>query len=871
MKNTFYNLWIILVGVLSPVLNAQIIDSFPVDSLSSRLEKQTSLFPHEKLYVQIDKPLYIAGEDIWFRAHLTDAYSGKPSTTSRYIYAELISPADSVMKRVKIKPEHDAYCGHIPLGEDIPAGDYQLRFYTRFMENQGDDYFFRRTIKIGDLLSALYRTEALFEYEKNNKKVHIELSFMDTETDTPIRPDRIRITGNDETRIFKADDDGSVRLSLKTPTDKKSKVLYLEYDYSGKFHKEYIFIPYPDDFEVSFLPEGGNIPKGKQTQIAFKALNAEGLGEDIKGFLINEKGDTISSFQSKHLGMGSFLFNADKEEKYRVVCKNGKGIEKRYELPAATNSVALQARWHRDNLYVSVNKAADYVVEKPLYVVLQCRGRFLGVSVWNDNQEYLLLKKEDLLTGVNQLLLVDAAMNPLSERLVFNLNEKDLAGIAFETDKNNYKQREQVNIFVKFSDTENRLLPADVSISVTDNNDVTPDTHTNILSTLLVTSELKGYIESPACYFKDRELTTLTNLDLLMMTQGWSRYNIPEVLQGKFDKPDKQPELEQVISGTVKGGLLMDRGTANYPVTLIAAAESIYGTTTTDKNGCFYFNGFETRDSTRFVLQGNTKQGGDRVELKINPEEFPIGRYTTPFSKKMDLETEENLFVEYQKKADKQFTVVNGMRMIYLGEVSVTAKSLVKRGKSSFSSPHFNKIITLEQIEEVHVINTYDLLKRFNAENAGTILLDEVQIRLEDLLRIPVSDIEEIEIMKGPEAGVFFGLGDSGKALFVTTKKGEFHEFNEMNYNIKSITPLGFQVSKEFYSPQYQTKAQKENSLPDLRTTIYWNPSVKTPEDGGVNVMFYTSDASTTYSVVIEGITDEGHLIHTIGKIYRDK
>ncbi|MFV0539351.1 MAG: TonB-dependent receptor [Dysgonomonas sp.] len=148
------------------------------------------------------------------------------------------------------------------------------------------------------------------------------------------------------------------------------------------------------------------------------------------------------------------------------------------------------------------------------------------------------------------------------------------------------------------------------------------------------------------------------------------------------------------------------------------------------------------------------------------------------------------------------------------------------------------------------------------------ILVDDMQYEIDMLSDIPISDIDEVEIIKDGTAAIF-GMRGGNDVIMITTKRGEINFKNEDKFNIKSITPLGYQVTKEFYSPQYVTKEQKSATEPDLRTTVYWNPNVKITESGKADINFYTADASTTYSVVIEGITSDGSLIHSVHKISR--
>lgn len=144
-------LWISL--CLSITLSAQQPSDgmFQIDSVTNFFNRQLIVYPQEKIYAQIDKPVYIAGEDIWFRAYIVNATWHLPDTTSRYVYGELITPNNKIQNRVKVRLENGAYQGYIPLDEKLPGGDYKLRFYTRYLEGLGKDYFFERDIRIGTL------------------------------------------------------------------------------------------------------------------------------------------------------------------------------------------------------------------------------------------------------------------------------------------------------------------------------------------------------------------------------------------------------------------------------------------------------------------------------------------------------------------------------------------------------------------------------------------------------------------------------------------------------------------------------------------------------------------------------------------------
>jgi len=118
------------------------------DSLTVLFNNQLVAFPQEKLYLHTDKPYYMSGERIWFRAHLVGAASHVPAITSKYVYVELINPIDAIVTRVKILEDGGAYHGHLLIPDTIPEGDYTIRAYTTFMRSQDENYFFTKIIHI---------------------------------------------------------------------------------------------------------------------------------------------------------------------------------------------------------------------------------------------------------------------------------------------------------------------------------------------------------------------------------------------------------------------------------------------------------------------------------------------------------------------------------------------------------------------------------------------------------------------------------------------------------------------------------------------------------------------------------------------------
>lgn len=180
-------------------------------------------------------------------------------------------------------------------------------------------------------------------------------------------------------------------------------------------------------------------------------------------------------------------------------------------------------------------------------------------------------------------------------------------------------------------------------------------------------------------------------------------------------------------------------------------------------------------------------------------------------------------------------------------------------------------------IENGHFISTYDLLRRLPGITITNnevryrfapvmVLLDNVPEENFDFDLLDVDDIKDVFYSPATSVGPLYGAAAGNGAIVVTTKNG-FIQKNKMNSNMQTITTLGYQQTVEFYSPAYDTEAKKESVKPDLRSTIYWNPSVQVDESGTVQVSFYTADSAADYGVVIEGVCTSGNLIYSGEKV----
>ena len=360
-------------------------------------------------------------------------------------------------------------------------------------------------------------------------------------------------------------------------------------------------------------------------------------------------------------------------------------------------------------------------------------------------------------------------------------------------------------------------------------------------------------------------------LDVLMLTQGWKRYDIPNVLKGKIEEPTILPEQFQEVRGKAEARLLTS--TKDGKFSLYAMLDSLIDMdiTTAEKDGRFLFK-TDYPEGTEITVQSVNKSGGTTNMIHIDPETFPDNTFATlPVRNQLSNDFEFDIDA-YLKQADEEYLQKYGIRTIMLEEVNVTTQRVKQFIKSEYYSPIFSSNpTTIEDIEKLNLTNMTSLLLNTSGVTIRSgvvtttrstlpalIVIDDVVYAGYDVLTMVVNEIDNLFVIKDNTSMFGYNGGTSG-ALVIMTKSGLSGKTRSSN--IDKVIPLGYQLAAEFYSPKYETNEQVESSATDLRTTIYWKPNVQFSPTGEAIVEFYSADTPTTYQVIGEGVTGSGKMI----------
>jgi len=891
MKRKLLYPLLFITGVFLAFASGVLNDNF--DVLLERMKEFNLKNPQEKVHLHLDKPYYAIGDNIWFKAYLLNSSSQEPSDISKLLYVELINEKDSVQQQLKLPVLGGISWGNFSLPDTLAEGNYRIRAYTQWMRNAGPEFFFDKTIKIGYSWTNKVFTNTDYSYSKEDKgeKMAANISFKDKEGN-PYTGKEVRYEVILDSKSFlkgkaTTNEKGEIALSIlnnRPDLNKRGKIVAtITLGEDQKVTREIPIIATSKSIDVQFFPESGNLIEGLPTKMAVKAVNSSGLGENITGVIVDQTGIEINRFETKHLGMGNFVINPQGGVRYIAKVKFADGSEKDFNLPIVqtTGYTMAVTGTDKDKLTIKIMRSADLTGPTKLRLVGQHDGNviFSPIVSMADQLATITIPKKELTEGILQLSLFSEENKPIAERLAFIYNSEDRVKVQLSTEKQVYTKREKVDIQLN-STFNGTPVQGMFSVSVTNNNALKPEpeTESNILSNLLLTSDLIGYIEKPNYYFIEEGPEVIKNMDNLMLTQGWSRILWKNVINNTPPIIKFQPEKSLGFSGTIVnyGG----KPVPNTKVTLLSTASGFFTLDTlTDAQGKFNFDRLLFLDDPKFIIQARTAKGKTRLDVKMD---VVPGQIVTKSKNTGDIEINVNEALSaYLKQSNNYFDDQSKrgllQKVLQLKEVKITQeKPKVKNSQNLNGAGRADAVITAEQLSTcpqlsmclqgrvagLIITNGKAYLTRNGGRIPMAIVLDGMPLQDADLDFINVPDIETIEVLKSIGNTAIYGTNGAGGVLVITTKRGVGNFSAVPTPGLIVFNPKGYSVPKDFYSPKYDVP--QPGNTPDFRSTVYWGPQLLSDAAGKTNFTFFNTDEPGTYRVVLEGMDLMGHLARTV-------
>jgi hypothetical protein len=765
----------------------------------------------EKVYLHTDNNYYTIGESLWYKAYSVYAYTNQLFDHSKILYVELISPESKIISRNITNLEGGLGHGDFVLADSlgIKPGTYQLRAYTNWMRNYGDDFVFKKEIQII----------------------------------TPNKENSIQSKENNSTKTVSKNKKDNSKLENTTA------VL------------------------VDFFPEGGSLVEDVISNVAFKATDSYGNPIEIKGTIFDTNDKQINLFKSSHDGMGKFILQPEKNQKYYAIVITPNNEEIKVSLPET----------QKTGYILSINKVDDKKVvtiktnaatlnqnsDADLTLICTTRGitYFEGTQTLKDTKLSFILPEENFPEGIAQITLYDKLSRPQSERLIYIEKNNDIT-LSLSTDKKQYTPKEKVNLNLLAKDKQGNPLIANFSIAATDTNGINEnfDDTVNISSYFLMASDIKGKVHNPNYYFNNANPARLNHLDLLLLTQGWRDFvwkKFPNLNVNKNFKAEKgitiAGKVENLIGTTAKENNQVQMLLLNNKATAML-------NDTTDVNGKFEFNNIVFKGTATMLLNTKNQKGKNSGEFVLDSIYNPP--IAVDFKALKPLNDEENKITQIKTNIRNKNILFNIPEENQLKDVIITAKKKKedttesRYGFADFTyipkekGPRFSNIFMLLQIAIPNVTASANSVRFNRYSGPPIILVDGVETDMDLLSFISTDDIAKIETIKGPGAAVFGSQGANG-AILIYTKLGKGTTSRKVFHSI-AMPINGYQNTRFFYSPDYNKPNPLEKDKADIRNTLYWNPYIQPDEKGNATISYYNNEVDTTVNIDLEGITNNG-------------
>ena len=480
------------------------------DTLAARVTRFGRGLPQEKVYLHIDNTCYFVGDTIWYKGYVTRTDRGTLTDLSRILYVELLTPDGYLVERQQLQMNDGTAHGAFTLTDSLYAGYYELRAYTRWMLNFGkhehphspytEDMFYSKQMAkdfFRDYDKLYSRVFPVFNKPKENGRYPKDMT---------LRP---------------------MRRYLKTPKDKPG-------------------------IDLRFYPEGGHLVAGVTNRIAFELNDADGKHLQAMLSVQDKNGQEVAKSTTTNRGRGMFTLTATKTDAPYKAVLNIDGHD--YEVPLPEAEEQGYALWvTQDDSLLHIGLLGNCQETAELGLQIQYGGvskLFLKVppSV-RDTTLHVPLKR--LSTGVNQITLFNGEGHIYADRLVFvNRHDYDQPQITVSGIRNSYAPFDSICLKLQLAHPADTV--ASVSLAVRDHatDEPTYDNGT-MLTEMLLASELKGFVEDPDYYFEADDSLHRAALDLLMMVQGWRRYDWRMMAGVEDFYFDFLPEKRQILAGSV--------------------------------------------------------------------------------------------------------------------------------------------------------------------------------------------------------------------------------------------------------------------------------------------------------------------------------
>lgn len=616
------------------------------------------------------------------------------------------------------------------------------------------------------------------------------------------------------------------------------------------------------EYSAEFFPEGGHAVKGLESKIAVKVSDQYGKGVDFMGFIVDQKKDTVVRFQPLMFGMGSFRFTPQAGNSYQAVIKFPDGSLQSSAFEAIENEGYVMAVENDESGNIEVKLNCNVGNASKLYVLVHTRLALKAAEMVKliNGQAIVKIKEKDLGEGISTITVFNALREPVCERLYFK-QPPEIKNLAVKTDQPDYTNRKKISLSISSADA----AQGNYSLAVYQVDSGFTTQPTGIYEWLWLRSELKGRVENPGFYFDEQEPNRKPALENLLLTQGWRRFD------WKSLNPVPAFTFEPEYNGVIVSARIVDSRTG-------APGAWIQGFIGAPGNRSNFVSGFSNDSgylklempdlygSSELVLQTNSLTGDSVYRIDV----------IQPYAEKPETDSITPLTVSAaDTSAILDRMISTQIRLVYNEEeinrfdtLAIDTATFYTRPDKRYYLDDYTRFTTMEEVlrEYVQWVNVRKRADNFHLtvydDERKVVMTEDPLVLLDGVPVFKINKVLELNPLKMQKLDVIakkYVIGNTsfdGILNFISYSSDL--EGLTLDRNATVVDYEGLQLKREFYSPAYNDQDSTLESIPDFRTTLYWNPDVKVKNGAPVNISFYSGDLKGNYIVVLEGLSGQG-------------
>lgn len=623
-------------------------------------------------------------------------------------------------------------------------------------------------------------------------------------------------------------------------------------------------------YDLQVLPEGGHFLAHVNNSVGVKLIDQNGKGvEFLNAELKNSKNETITNFKSNSFGLAKFNFTPTVGEKYKVVVYLANENNITSSLPLInTKGVSLSVNnLHPTQVILSIQTNRETLKEiqqKPYTVLVHQNGNMNAMEFLfpnNNTQVILPIKKSSLNPGVNTITIFNEKKQPILERLVYKEITAKRIDASVSLKKNHIDSLEYE---VQLTDN---IKKGSLSISVLPSATKSYTSNHSIASAFFLKPYIKGQIENTSYYFdKENPRQRFYDLDLLLLTQGWSKYEWNNI----FNHPPKNFYESEV--GFSLNGRVNNYNSKKVDKIYVKANDSgLFEVLNLDKEGSFEIDSIYLEKDTNLHIGTINKKNDKTKKPKLFITALP----------KNKIESIESLNIPtYNKNEGLAKTNFNAKSFIsdeVLDTVTLQGEN-TNRVRSRSSA--FEDVDVIDEdvynsfmfIIDYIATKNYDVIKGINNVTiksrrqvsingggiAAQVFLDGMPIDSEFSNMLLFLQSRDVDMIVFNKSGAGRGLYGGGGTIEITTKSTySSNQKRGKELALKYELQDGFSSNKSFYAPKYSSFSSEDFQKYGV---IHWVPSLTFDNQNSKSFKFLNT-LTEEITFYIEGLTTEGKII----------